>query len=80
MEVIDGGNRLQFGRATGSLLALVTTAKGAGSNFHVPRLEGWTRTETDQRATIRLVKRLFLYCENSILPISVPGLLEKHML
>ena len=48
MEVIDGGNRLQFGRATGSLLALITTARGTGSNFHVPRLEGWTRTETDQ--------------------------------
>ena len=34
----------------------------------------------DQRVTIRLVKRLFLYGENTILPISVPGLLEKHML
>ena len=28
----------------------------------------------DQRVTIRLVKRLFLYGENTILPISVPGL------
>ena len=34
----------------------------------------------DQRVTIRLVKILFLYGENTILPISVPGLLEKHML
>ena len=35
----------------------------------------------DQRVTIRLVKRLFNYGENTILPISVPGsLLEKHML
>ena len=33
-----------------------------------------------ERVTIRLVKRLFLYGENTILPISVPGLLEKHML
>ena len=33
----------------------------------------------DQRVTIRLVKSLFLYAENTILPISVPGLLEKHM-
>ena len=29
----------------------------------------------DQRVTIRLVKRLFLYGENTILPISVTGLL-----
>ena len=28
----------------------------------------------DQRVTIRLVKRLFLYGENTILPISVTGL------
>ena len=34
----------------------------------------------DQRVTIRLVKILFLYGENTILPISVLGLLEKHML
>ena len=38
--------KLQFDRATDSLLALVTTARGTGSNFHVPRYEGWTRTET----------------------------------
>ena len=34
----------------------------------------------DQLVTIRLVKRLFLYGENTILPISFPGLLEKQML
>ena len=35
-----------IGRATGSQLTLVTTARGTVSNFHVPRLEGWTRMET----------------------------------
>ena len=45
MEIIDGG-KLQFSRATGSLVALVTIARGTGSNFHVPWYEGWTRTET----------------------------------
>ena len=32
----------------------------------------------DQRVTIRLVKRLFLYGENTIHPISVPGLLGTY--
>ena len=36
----------KFGRVTGSLLALVTTARGTGSNFHVSRYGGWTRTKT----------------------------------
>ena len=34
----------------------------------------------DQRITIGLVKILFLYGGNTILPISVTELLEKHML
>ena len=34
----------------------------------------------DQRVTIRLVKILFHYGENTILSISVSGLLEKHTL
>ena len=33
----------------------------------------------DQRVTIRLVKILLLYGENTILPISVPGLFEKQV-
>ena len=38
MEVIDGGNC--------NSVVTVNTARGTGSNFHVPRYEGWTRSET----------------------------------
>ena len=52
MEVIDGGNCTKFGRANGLLLALATTARGTGSNFHVPRYEGWPRTETNAATSL----------------------------
>ena len=46
MKVIVGGNCNSVERLARCCTRYYCTARATGSNFHVPRYEGWTRTET----------------------------------